>query len=339
MSAVPRVSAVVLAWKAEPWLRRCVESLLGSEKVAVDVVLVDNGCTTDDVAVLEQLPGVSVVRPGSNLGFAGGCNAGAAVATGQYLALVNGDAVVEPGTLSRLIEEAARPEVGIAGASVRLAEDPRLINAGANPLHILGLSWSGRMGEVETGVDPVPTAVASGACLVVPRSLWQRLGGFDEAYFAYHEDVELSTRMWRTGRQVLYVPDAIAVHRYEFSRNAFKLYLIERNRLMFVLTTWSTRTLLVLAPLLVGLEVAMLGLAARQGWTREKVQGWRWLWENRRHLRARRRQLAAERTVPEREWMAVLTDRLDTTAVALPAGTGLLNALVHAYWSVARRAV
>lgn len=339
MTATPRVTAVVLAWQAEPWLRRCVEALLGSEKASVDVVLVDNGCTTDDVTVLERLPNVSVVRPGTNLGFAGGCNAGAAAATGDFLALVNGDAVVEPGTLARLVEEAGRPEVGIAGASVRLADDPRLINAGANPVHILGLSWSGRMGEVETRVEPMATAGASGACLVVRRSLWQQLGGFDDHYFAYHEDVELSIRMWRAGRQVLYVPDAIAVHRYEFSRNAFKLYLIERNRLMFVLTTWSAGALLVLAPLLVALEAAMLALAARQGWSRQKIQGWRWLWQHRQHLRERRRQLATERSVPDRDWMGVLTDRLDTTAVALPVGTGLLNAIVRGYWSLARRVV
>ncbi len=63
----PRLSAVVLAWKAEPWLRRGVDGLLASEKVAVDVVLVDNGCTTDDVEVLERLPGVTPPRwPGSS---------------------------------------------------------------------------------------------------------------------------------------------------------------------------------------------------------------------------------------------------------------------------------
>src|SRR4051812_36652563 len=143
MHDVPRVSAVVLAWKAEPWLRRGVEALLASEKVTVDVVLVDNGCTNDDVEVLERLPGVSVVRPGTNLGFAGGCNAGALAATGEYLALVNGDAVVEPTTLARLVDEASRPDVGIAGASIRLADDPRLLNSAGNPVHILGLSWAG----------------------------------------------------------------------------------------------------------------------------------------------------------------------------------------------------
>ncbi|GII22470.1 glycosyltransferase family 2 protein [Planosporangium mesophilum] len=335
-AVLPRVSAVVLAWKAEPWLRRCVEALLASEKVACDVVLVDNGCTTDDVEVLERLPGVSVVRPGENLGFAGGCNAGASVATGEYLALVNGDAVVEPTTLARLAAEAARPEIGIAGGSVRLPDDPRLINSAGNPVHILGLTWAGRMGEPEEGTEPVDVAVASGACLLMRRALWEELGGFDPEYFAYHEDTELSMRVWRRGRRVVYVPDAVAVHRYEFSRNEFKFYLIERNRLMFLATLWGWRALLLLAPALLGLELAMVALAARQGWLGAKLRSWRWLLGRAGHIRRRRRLLQGERTLTDRQWMGLLTDQVSTSAIDLPAVVGPLNAVMRAYWRLVR---
>jgi GT2 family glycosyltransferase len=339
MHDVPRVSAVVLAWKAEPLLRRGVEALLTSEKVAVDVVLVDNGCTTDDVEVLGRLPGVTVVGDGTNLGFAAGCNLGAAAATGDYVALVNGDAIVEPTALARLVEEAARPDVGVAGGSIRLADDPRLINSAGNPVHVLGLSWAGRLGEAEERTEPSDVAVASGACLVMRRALWDELGGFDGEYFAYHEDTELSIRLWRRGLRVVYVPDAVAVHRYEFSRNAFKLEMIERNRLMFLATLWGWRSLLLLGPALLGLELAMVALAAKQGWLDAKLRGWRWLAGHAGHLRRRRRLLQAERAVPERVWMAVLTDRLNQSVIELPAVVGPLNRLMHAYWSVVRRLV
>lgn len=327
-----RVSAVVLAYKAEPWLRRCVQSLLASEKVTVDVVLVDNGCTTDDVEVLEELPGVTVVRPGENLGFAGGCNIGADAATGDYLALVNGDAIVEPGTMARLVAKASSPEVAIAGASIRLASDPHLLNAGGNPVHVLGLSWAGRLGEPEDRVDPVPVAVASGACLMLRTSVWRELGGFDSEYFAYHEDTELSIRSWRRGMRVVYVPDAVAVHRYEFSRNTLKYYLIERNRLMFLATLWSWRALILLLPALLGLEVGMVALAAKQGWLRAKLSSYGWLWRHSGHIRRRRRLLQAERTVPDREWMRLLTTELDPSAIELPGVVRPLNTLMTAYW-------
>jgi GT2 family glycosyltransferase len=337
--AVARVSAVVLAWQAEPWLRRGVEALLASEKADVDVILVDNGCTTDDVEVLEHLEGVTVVRPGTNLGFAGGCNAGAAVATGDYLALVNGDAIVEPTTIARLAEEASRPGVGVVGASIRLASDPHLINSAGNPVHILGLSWAGRLNEPEDRTQPEEVTVASGACLLMPLPEWQRLGGFDDEYFAYHEDTELSMRVWQTGGRVVYVPDAIAVHRYEFSRNATKYYLIERNRLMFLGTLWGWRALLVLSPALAGLELATLLLSAKQGWLGGKLRSYGWLLKHAGHIWRRRRLLRRERTVPDKVWMGRLTDQLDATAIELPAVVGPLNAVTKAYWRIARKLV
>jgi len=333
---VPRVSAIVLAWRAEPMLRRAVEALLSSVKVDVDVVLVDNGCTTDDVGTLSRLPGVRVVGEGENLGFSGGCNLGVAASTGDYVALVNGDAVVEPTTLARLVEELGEPGTGIAAGAVRLADTPELLNSRGNQVHVLGLSWIGGFRERETRSAPSETAGAMGACLVTTRAHWDRLGGFDPYYFAYHEDADLSIRTWRVGLRVVNVPDAVALHRYEFSRNSFKFYLVERNRLMFVATLWGRRSLVLLGPPLLALELAMLALATRQGWLPDKVRGYRWLWRNRGHLRERRRMLRAERTVPDRVWMRVLTDRLDTPLIN-PPGTAALNAAMSAYWRAVRR--
>jgi GT2 family glycosyltransferase len=316
-----------------------VKALLQSEAVAVEVVLVDNGCTTDDVEQLAHRPGVTVVRPGRNLGFAGGCNAGATAARGEYVALVNSDCVVRPDTLARLVEAVDAPGVGVAVGSVRLAENPALINAGANPIHVLGLSWCGRFGEPETRTEPFDTLGGSGACLLTTAAHWTRLGGFDEAYFAYHEDAELSLRTWRTGQRVVCVPDAVGVHRYEFSRNAHKFYLIERNRLMLLATAWSGRALLLLAPPLLVLEIAMLALGLRQGWARQKVRGWAWLWRHRGHLLRRRRLLRSELAVPNRRWMAMLTPTLEPAAMDLPPGTDVLNVLMRAYWGSIRRLV
>lgn len=335
----PRVTAVVLAYLAEPWLRRCVEALLASEKAEVDVVLVDNGATTDDVEVLSRYPGVTVVRPGRNLGFAGGCNAGAHTATGELLALVNGDAIVEPTTMAQLAAQASEPEVAIVGASIRLADDPKLVNAGDNPVHLLGLSWAGRFGEPETRTEPVEVTAASGACLMIRTGLWHQLGGFDPEYFAYHEDTELSLRAWRAGLRVLYLPDAVAVHRYEFSRTERKYCLLERNRWLVLLTLWSWRSLILLAPALAALEISMLALAARQGWLRGKLRSYRWLLAHGGHVLRRRQRLARERTVPSRIWMGRLTDTLDTSVIDLPAVTGLLNRLMRLYWRLIRSLV
>lgn len=334
MSSTPSVTVVVLAYLDEPWIERSVRSALASAGVDVSVVLVDNGCTTDAVDRVRGLPGVQVITPDRNLGFTGGCNLGAAHATGDHVALLNADAVLAPDALRRMADVAASPDVGVVCASIRLADDPTRLNSAGNPLHVLGLTWAGRMGEpAEDGLPPQDVAIASGAGLLVRRELWQQLDGFADEYFAYHEDAELSWRCWQRGLRVVYVPAAVVVHRYEFSRTAIKYYLVERNRLLFVLTTYSRRLLVLLAPLLAGLEIAMLLVAVRQGWWRQKLAGWLWTARHVAFVRSRRAQLQSERTVDDHSLAHLMTPALTATVLPMPAFVPAANAVMTVFWS------
>ena len=112
-------------------------------------------------------------------------------------------------------------------------------------------------------------ASITGATFAVRRDFWDELGGFDETYFLYQEDVDLSMRTWLAGKQVRYVPTAIALHNYEFARAEAKFYYLERNRLINLLTFPERRTLVRIAPLALGVELALIATAARGGWTTE----------------------------------------------------------------------
>lgn len=332
-----RVTAIMLAHGPEPWLADAVEAVLASTGVRVDLVLVDNGTTSPAIDGIKGEPDVRILRPAENTGYAGGCQLGAAEATGEYLAFVNSDAIVAPPALAALAAVAGQPGVGAAMGSVRLADTPELINTAGNPLHFAGLCWAGGNGEPANRYAVrrhVPSV--SGCCFVVPRSVWQRLGGFAPEYFAYYEDAELSLRMWQQGLTVEYVPEAVVWHHYEFSRNDAKYYLVERNRLITVLTTYQARTLLLLAPVLALTEAAMLAAALAGGWVRPKLRGWAWLWGNRGWLRARRRRLQAVRTVGDRQVAELMTGRFDATNVAAPPGTGLYNLVAGAYWRLVK---
>jgi GT2 family glycosyltransferase len=339
-AANPSVDAVVLCWLDEPLLRSSVQALLASEKVDVRVYLVDNGCTTDDADFCATLPGVTLIRPGQNLGFSGGVNVGVAAGTGDYVALINADLVVEPSTLARLLEELDSPDVAIAAGAVRLYEHPELLNSRGNAVHVLGLSWVDGLGERDTRTGPTEVAGAMGACVALRRRHWERLGGFYDRYFAYHEDAELSIRTWQLGLRVVNVPDATALHQYEFARNPNKTYLSERNRLMFVYTLWSWRALVLLAPPLLALELAMVLLALKQGFIRAKARGWVWLWRHRSDLRARRRLVRSTLAVSDREWMRVLSDTVDSDLIAIPKVLRTpLNIMMRIYWRAVRRFV
>lgn len=334
--SLPRVTAVVLAWGAEPVLPEAVAAVLASRDVDVDVVLVDNGCTTDAVARAGTLDRVTVVDPGTNTGFAGGCNLGARHAQGEFLAFVNGDAVVEPTALGRLVA-ALGDDVGLSSASLRLYDEPTRMNSAGNPVHFSGLSWAGGLGEPATEhaeARDIPSA--SGAATVVRADRFAALGGFYEPMFAYAEDTELSLRCWQRGWRVVYVPDAVVLHRYEFSRNDRKFYLLERNRLMLVLTLFEARTLAVLSPALLGLELAILAVAVRQGWWRQKVAGWTWLMRHRSMLRQRRRAVQAARLVGDRDLAWLITGDFspsESTGLSVPPAA---RALSRAYWRIGR---
>lgn len=332
------LSAVIVAYGAEPWLKRSVQAVLASEGVDVEVILVDNGCTDGTVDRLERLSDVTVVRPGANLGFAGGCVIGAEAAAGDVLALVNPDAVTARDALALLCEVALRPDVGIATASVRLAADPDRLNSAGNEIHFLGLSWSGSFGELASAHRLEREALAaSGAGMVMRKAVWDAVGGMEEVFFAYYEDADLSLRCWHQGLQVVYVPEAVIVHRYEFSRNNQKFFLVERNRLLLVLTLFEARTLVLLAPALLALELAVLALAVRQGWWRHKVAGWKWVLGHRSWIWARRRRMQGVRLVSDRSLSARFAVAIDPGNLALPAALEPLNHGLAAYWRGVRR--
>jgi GT2 family glycosyltransferase len=169
------------------------------------------------------------------------------------------------------------------------------------------------------------------------RATWERMGGFEERYFAYHEDAELSIRCWQQGLSVVFVPEAVVLHHYEFSRNPDKLYLLERNRLVFLATVYEARTLLALAPLLVVFEAAVFVLAIAGGWGGRKIDGWRWLLRHRRWLWERRRQLQSVRTVGDRELVGLFATRLGSNHLPLPRYLRPIDAVLGVGLSFAAR--
>lgn len=332
----PAVSVVVLAYGDEPHLSACIEAVL-AEPDDLELLLVDNGAPTA-VAALPPDDRLRVVRPQENTGFAGGCNLGAAETTGEVLVFVNSDAVLQPGAIAALTGALEPEEVALVCGCVTLASDPTRVNSVGNPVHWTGLSWAGGYGDsVEAHREPRDTPSITGSLFATRRPTWQALGGFDEAYFAYHEDAELSLRAWQRGGRVRYVPGAVAVHHYEFHRSPLKRYLLERNRVMTVLTTYPTPLLRRLLPGLLMYELVTCLLATVQGWLPEKLRGYRWLLTHRGTIRERRRAVQVESRLTAAAFHGLLGTRIEPANVDRPPGLGLLNLLLSWYFRLATR--
>ena len=329
-------SVVVLAYGDEPYLTDCVGRVLADDRSGpIEVIVIDNGSPA--VEDLAPDPRLRVITPEHNLGYAAGCNLGAAHSVGTDLVFLNSDALVQPGAVRSLVAVLTDPTVGIATGGVRLADAPELMNSVGNPVHYLGVVWAGGYGEPAAAhLQPTDVASASGAFFAVRRAVWQSLDGFDEQYFAYHEDAELSLRTWQRGLRVRFVPDAVVLHHYEFSRNPNKQYLLERNRWITVLTVYPTPVLACVLPAMIAFDLALCAVAAAQGWLPAKLKAWRWLLTHRRDVVRRRRAVQAAATISPGAFMSLLVARIEPPILERPTGLGLLNRLLAGYWGLAR---
>jgi GT2 family glycosyltransferase len=304
------------------------------------VIVVDNGGSDAEIVAAEGRERVRLLEPRENLGFAGGCNFGAAEAKSDVIVFLNPDTVVGPGALRQLARTLEDPAIGIAMARLCLLDRPELLNSGGSVVHVSGLAWAGRFGEPAESIRSLEdVAAASGAALAIRRETFLALGGFTDELFMYQEDVELSWRAHLAGLRVVVDPGADVFHEYEFGRHPSKIALLERNRLIFVLTSYSLRLLLLVGPLLVLVELAMLLLSARRRWFRGKLGGWWWCLRHMRWLARHRRETKRLRRVPDRDVARFLTPLLDPKMVPLPRGTAYLNRLLGPYWSLVRKAL
>ncbi|MDP9441209.1 MAG: glycosyltransferase family 2 protein [Actinomycetota bacterium] len=243
------VSAVVVNYNARHHLLECVRSLRAEG--VVDVVVADNASVDGSQAALEAVdPEVRYHQTGANLGYGGGANQAAARTdpASSYLLCMNPDAVVEPGSIKALVETLeSRPEVGLVGPRIERPDGTLYPSARTFPAlgdavghAFLGLVWPTnpftrryRMLDWDHAV-PADVDWVSGACFLIRRTTWESLGGFDEAFFMYAEDVDLCWRAGRASWKVTYEPAARVVHEQGVSTDRHPYRMIaEHHRALF----------------------------------------------------------------------------------------------------------
>jgi GT2 family glycosyltransferase len=220
----PRASIVIVCFGKRELTERCLLSLeraLGRQLGrAFELVLVDNASPDTTLELLDAWRDrATVVALPENRDFAGGCNAGAAAARGEALVFLNNDTVVEPDTLEPLVETALEPGVGAAGlrllfadgtvqhAGVAMVENPNLGGA-ASPYHV----FRGEDGDTPAARGTYELDCVTGACIAIPRVVFEQLKGFDDGYHNGYEDVDLCLRIRMSGRTIVYRGDLAFLH-------------------------------------------------------------------------------------------------------------------------------
>jgi GT2 family glycosyltransferase len=328
-----------VAFRSGPALARLLDSLQGQEGLA-ETIVVDNGGGGAEVDEARARGGVRVVDAGENLGFAAGSNLGAREAQGDVLVFLNPDTVVARGAVAQLERTLEDPSIGIAMARLRLLNEPETLNASGVDVHVTGIGWAAGYGDPADSVSEVgEVPSASGTAMAVRAETFHALGGFAEELFMYLEDLELGWRARLAGYRVVVDPAADVFHEYEYARNPRKSYYLERNRLIFCLTAYSGRQLLLLSPVLLATELGMVGLSLKERWFRDKVAGWGWLIRNGKIVRQRRRATRGLRRVRDRDLAEHLTPTFSPGMLPVPAPLRLANPLVRGYWRLVKKAL
>jgi N-acetylglucosaminyl-diphospho-decaprenol L-rhamnosyltransferase len=223
-SAVATVDAVVVSYRSSDTLRACVEPLIAIDGVSVTVV--DNDSPDDSLATIAGLP-VATIRSERNGGFAYGCNRGAEAGGAPYVLLLNPDAQIDASAMATLVRVLDRNPL-VAAVGPRIVGDcgelkltqrsfPRLRSTWAQALFLHRLAPQARWAD-EVIRDPAAYEAAgspdwlSGACLLVRRSALEAVGGLDERFFLYCEDIDLCRRLRAAGGELRYEPAALVRH-------------------------------------------------------------------------------------------------------------------------------
>ena len=327
---------VTVAFNSADDLARTLPGLAAELVPGDEVIIVDNGSTDDLAGVVKAtMPEARIIAMNGNAGYTAAINRGVAAAGGEVLVILNPDAMPEPGfgeTICRPLDDgsgwAAWMTLVVCHENGR-----RLINSCGNPLHFTGFSWAGSHGlpaESAGGSRSVPTM--SGACLAIPRDTWTRIGGFSDDFFLYQEDTDLSVRLRLAGEQIGLLTEAVVDHDYDFGRRGLKYLWLERNRWAMMIRTYPVRLLLLVAPALLATELALIAVAAREGWLKAKLQANRdiLLWLPR--LLGERKRIQASRRISASEFAAILTPDLDSEFFPDFVRSAPVRFLLRGYW-------
>ncbi len=247
----PKVSVIVLNYNGVRYATNCFKSLGKQTYPNYEVIMVDNSSKDESVDFVRQcFPWVKIIRNSLNLGYAKANNEAAKQVDGDYILFLNEDTWVKYDLLDVLVSAVTKdPMIGVCACTQFSYDGKFKLNAGMT-IDLIAYPVIPNEGE--------QILYADGASLFIKKSLFMQLGGFDDEYFMYAEEVDLCWRVLLSGFDVTAVPRAIVGHKSAgtfvmseetYCVNKFRRYLAERNSLRTLLKNYSAFTLLYMLPL------------------------------------------------------------------------------------------
>lgn len=326
----PRIAIIMVGYKNLRYLEEALTGVLQQEYKDYKVTFVDNASKDGSVEFVKaNYPDVEVIENKLNLGFARAFNEQIKMKLSQGydgIIMMNSDVCVDdPFFIDKMVETSFRDDsIALVQPKIYLynIQKEKIINTLGNCVNYLGFGYVDRIDEVDnTDRSDKQIVSASGACLLIKKGFFIESGGFDEDYFAYMEDIDLSWRAYLMGYKVYLCGSTYLWHKYKYKRNdtwLWKMNAIERNRYFTLVKNYSNKTLLFLLPALILIDFGVLFYSITQGWFKEKIKVYFQVTKNLRMMMIKKRNIQLKRKITDKEMMINFSDSIDTTLLKNP---------------------
>lgn len=242
-----QVAVIVSNHNCKKCLRDCFDSLLRQTYRNFEIYLLDIASSDGSAEYVSGLfPAVKIIALKTNCGFAEGYNLAVSAVKAEYIAFLNSDTKTEPLWLEKLVQSIERsPDTAIVGSKIYFLNQPGVINSCGKKLTYSGTGFDIGYG-LKNGVnydDPKEVGGLCGASMLVRKTVFQELGGFDEDYFLLCEDTDLCWRIWLAGYRVIYQPLSIVSHEFGSAigkrDTPMRIFYTQRNALITVFKNFA----------------------------------------------------------------------------------------------------
>lgn len=287
-----KVGIILVGYKdyVNRYLNECRDSLRSQNypKEFYQVYIVDNCSINNCEYVKINYPEAKcTTRPDGNYAAANNLGIKMAKEDGcEYFVIANMDVKFDPNWLAELVKAIeSEPAAGIAQSKILkypLNEEERKkpkINSLGNIIHFLGFGFTSGYGEADdgsqkifsakkgiTGEYPEIKGYASGCSFIIKKEVLDKIGGYNEEYYMYHDDLELGWKARLAGYNIILAPKSVVYHKYEFFRSVRMLYYMERNRYLVFFTYYRCSTIMLLLPALAAMDAGMWLYSIANGW-------------------------------------------------------------------------
>lgn len=351
-----KIAVIILSFNSEKYFSDLLESLEKTRwpEGEHEIIFIDNDSKDNSRKILknyiEDKSSYKFIPQEKNLGFAGGNNVGMKYAIENkydYVVLLNDDTVVDPNWIEEMLAVMqAKNDAGAVQSLLMHWDRKDLVNSWGNMIHFLGFQFTGgnlkvaREHSKEIRVKPV--AYCSGAAVMYKVSVLKEVGLFDEKLESYHEDSEMSLNMRLAGYNSYLSPKSIVYHKYQFLggrdslNSGYKYYLMERNRLVFLLKYYSVKTLLLIFPAWFIMEAGTFAFSMVRGFWKEKIKAYWWCIVNMEEVLVKRNEIKAKKNISDKEFTKDFVGTISFQEINNPLLNLIGNPLMNFYWRLIR---